>query len=297
MDGFNITTFIAIVIPIFAVFAVFAFFYNRRWRRKQQYQALGAPRGPLQEEWWRHLSSQISLRVEQEQDGTRGSKVWFSRHIQRGRFKHWILIIDDVKYELRQNNTTKAYYVNIASCPLDAERRNAALEKVKFPEYDGHYVCLIGWTRRTQEELQSIAHQVGDNWDYSRMTNNCQHYLQLFSDRILENEKAADYSWFRENTRTEYQNSRTPPPTPEELRAMQAGQQQALHHHHQHHVHQDQLQINQINQMVLLNLQTQNIAMMNSINQNITNPATNPAMNAGMNAGATYGMPGGGFGA
>ena len=249
------------------------------------YKAVSAPRGPLQEEWWRKISSQVALRVEQEQDDTKGSRVWFSRHIERGRFKHWILIINDIKYELRQNHATKAFHVNIAPCPLDVERRNAALEKVKFPEYDGHYVCLIGWTHKNQEELQSIAKEVGDDWDYSRIRNNCQHYLQRLSDRILVVEKAADYSWFRENTRTEYQNSRMPPPTPEELRAMQAGQQQAIQQQQQ----QQQQQINnmnQINQNMLMSLQTQNLAMMNSMNiMMVNNPAMNPAMNPVMMGG------------
>ncbi|MCJ1334518.1 hypothetical protein MMC10_011230 [Thelotrema lepadinum] len=232
---------------------------------------------------WQKISWQISLRVTQEQDDTRGSRVWFSRHIERGRFKHWILIIKDVKYELRQNHSSKDFYVNVAPCPLDLERRNAAIKKVKFPEYDGHYVCLIGWTRKQHDELQSIAKEVGNDWDYSRIKNNCQHYLQRFSDRILETEKAADYSWFRENTRTEYQNNRKPPPTPEELRAMQAGQQQMIRQQQQ----QQQINnMNQINQNMLMNLQTQNLTMMNSMNiMMVSNPAMNPGMNPGMMGG------------
>lgn len=30
----------------------------------------------------------------------------------------------------------------IQPCVLHTERRKQALERVKFPEYDGHYVCL-----------------------------------------------------------------------------------------------------------------------------------------------------------
>jgi len=76
---------------------------------------------------------------------------------------------------------------------LDHERRQAALAKNFFPEYDGHHVRLIGWTEMLPVEIEQIARRVGTNWDYHRFTNNCQHYLKLFADDILVEEKAADY--------------------------------------------------------------------------------------------------------
>ena len=296
-SGPSFPVFIPIVIVLFVVFAILACWYNIRTRRQRQYKAINNPSGPLQEEWREKLYYQLSLRVEQENDETKGSRVWFSRHIERGRFHHWILIINDVKYELRQNKATKSYFVNIASCVVDEERRKAALEFSKFPEYDGHYVCLIGWTRKGSDDLQSIAHQVGDDWDYSKMTNNCQHFLQLFSDRILESDKAADYAWFRENTRTEYQNSKKVPPTTEEIRAMAAGQQQILHgHHHGHRTHHGnhhhaQTHMDQTNNVMLQNIQMQNMAVMNSISMGAMGMNMNAGMNAGMNGGTPMGMP------
>ncbi len=150
---------------------------------------------------------------------------------------------------------------------LDHERRQAALAKTFFPEYDGHHVCLTGWTNLSRDRIEGIARQVGTGWDYNRFTNNCQHYLKLFADEILVEEKGADYPWFQENTRTEYLNSRAPPPPPEAVAAMHQVQQTVI---------QNNLQFNMqwMNQAIMLNVQSMN-------------PVMNPAMNPGMNS-ATF---------
>jgi len=210
-----------IILPILGVLVIFSLLY--RWN-KYRHPTENIPRsGPARREydkWEKKMKLEISVRLKQEQDQSRGRNVWFSRHIGQGRWKHWIIIIEDVKYELRQNHETGEFYVNIARCLLDHERREAARTKKLFPEYDNYHVCLIGWTRMKPTELETSAREVGEGWDYNKITNNCQHYLKLFADKILVEEKAVDYPWFQENTRTEYLNSRAPPLPPEALAAI-----------------------------------------------------------------------------
>ena len=274
-----------LVVVLIVIFALFAGVYapiaivcNRRWRKRLLETAAS---GPEHKEWVKRLQPQIALRIEQERDTSRGRGVWFSRHIEHGRWKHWILIIDDVKYELRQNHVTKGYHVNVAPCPLDHERRQAAIAKKHFPEYDGHYVCLIGWTRKSRSQIEDIARQE-EPWDYHRFTNNCQHFLRLLADQILEKDKAADYQWFYDNTQTEYLNSRQPPLPPEVIKAMQTAQLSMITHHHQH-------------QMNMLNMQLANQALFatNPALNAANNPAMNFAMNPAMNP-AIGGFGGGG---
>lgn len=75
-----------IIFALFAgVLAPIAIVRNRRWRKRLMETA--AP-GPEHKEWVKRLQPQIALRIEQEQDTSRGRGVWFSRHIEHGRWKH-----------------------------------------------------------------------------------------------------------------------------------------------------------------------------------------------------------------
>lgn len=206
-----------VLIPILPFLIICGVFYYRS--KKAEYPSKTIPQSGTREydEWVTKLKPEISLRLIQEQDQSRGRHVWFSRHIFRGSWKHWIIIIDDVKYELRQNHETERFYVNIVPCKLDHEQRDAARASKHFPEYCDHHVCLIGWTRLTAAEVKTCALEVGEGWDYNRFTKNCQHYLKLLADKILVEEKAADYPWFLENNPTDYLSSRAPLPSVEIL--------------------------------------------------------------------------------
>lgn len=276
-----VALFCGTVMPSLVVLSIVTYIYRRR--RAKRMGLMGGRTDASFLAYMDKVKPQISLRLEQEHDRSRGSNVWFSRHIQRGRFNHWILIINDTKYELRQNKQDDQFYVNVAACELDHERREAALHKQGFPEYDGHYVCLIGWTQKSKDEITRIAQQVGRGCDYSKFTNNCQHYLRLLADQILVHEKAADYPWFYDNTKTEYQNSRIPPPPPEELLAMQKQQQQAV----QQNMQINQLNMNMVNQTLMMQNQ-QNVALNQANMQAMNNPAMNPAA-FGMVGGAPIG--------
>lgn len=82
-----------------------------------------------------------------------------------------------------------------------------------------------------------------ESWDYNRFTNNCQHFLRLLADQILEKDTAADDQWFHDNTQTEYLNSRQPPLPPEVIKAMQAAQLSMITHHHQHQLNMLNMQL------------------------------------------------------
>ena len=142
------------------------------------------------------------------------------------------------------------------------------------------YVCLIGWTTLSKPELESIAVQTFNEFgEYHLLWNNCQTILQKFSDEILH-KKALDYPWFREHTRTEFQQNQEPPRPPIDLTYQQAQLQQ--NHQALDHSQRD----SQLQQTLLqLQLQIQTDTGLNASQmQMLVNPAlTNPSMDAAAN--------------
>lgn len=131
----------------------------------------------------------------------------------------------------------------------------------------------FGWTRKSRPQIEHIARQE-EPWDYNSFTNNCQHFLRLLADQILEKDTAADYQWFHDNTQTEYLNSRQPPLPPEVIKAMQRAQLFMV-------TQNDQQQLNMLN----MQLATQALSL---------NAAVSPAMNLAMNSVINPGAFGGG---
>lgn len=283
---------IAVGFTLFGI--LFTWNYVRAFR-KRQYSAGARSYRDLETEYQRllderdqRLDVEVRKRKVEEEDSTSGSQIWFSRYVHHGNLKHWVLVVDGSKYELRRDHNTGRYVHHIADWTIDQEKREAALAELKIPETDGYYICLIGWTRLDATQLRDICGQVmGQFGSYNLLWNNCQDFLQQFADRIIS-KKALDWSWFRMHSKTEYQADQALPPTPEEIiarqRAMMINQQQQA----------NPQQILQNN----INLMNQQLAMQNSqlnaINQSMVNQnnlmMTNPAMNPGMNPGIMGGM-------
>ncbi|KAI1369998.1 hypothetical protein F5Y08DRAFT_7076 [Xylaria arbuscula] len=275
-----------IAIPIVFVAIVFLAGFCRWYRRRNAVAYNGRSRKALEKEYQRQVAKkdeqmrvEVQKRRAEEDDTTRGKQVWFSRYIHNGRFKHWVLIIEGTKYELRRDDSNGTYMANVAPWTIDKERREAAIADEGIPNVDGYYVCLIGWTQREPGELQKICDEVMTEFGkYNLVWNNCQHFLQAFGDRVIS-AKALDWSWFREYTKTEYQETQALRiPTPDEIIAanraraqqqlnMQQNNQQNHHRHIQHnvdamshqlHIHaHSQLQAQQ--QSLMANIQMQNL--------------------------------------
>lgn len=181
------------------------------------------------------LRKGADLRKGQEEDTSKGERVWFSRCILNGRLKHWVLLTHGMKYELRRRdhvgkdspdtNTNNQdvenkgeYICNIKPYTIDQEKRDISLTQLLIPDVDGYYICLVGWTRLTEPQVNTIANTVLSSFRrYSLLRNNCQDFLRQLAERILIGPKAADFDWFMSNTKTKYQKDQWLKPPPEEM--------------------------------------------------------------------------------
>ncbi|KAI1162954.1 hypothetical protein F5B18DRAFT_359262 [Nemania serpens] len=288
----NNTAFIAIPIVFVSLIVLRGIYILYQRRHTVKYSAIS--RKGLEEEYQREVAKkdawmkvEVEKRKAEEDDATKGKQIWFSRYVQNGRFKHWVVVVEDTKYELRRDDSSGKYMANVASWTIDKEKREAAIAERKMPDVDGYYICLIGWTIKQPQELKKICDKVMIEFGkYNIVWNNCQNFLQTFADRIIS-EKAIDWSWFRENTKTEYQEAQALKiPTPDEIiAANRAAAQQQLNAQNQQQIQHNlhamserihiQNQINLQNQIQMQNqqqIQLQNqIQMQNQIQlQNTT---------------------------
>ena len=174
------------------------------------------------------MQPEVERRIREEGDHTKGEQVWFSRYISNGRLRHWVLLAHGNKYELRRSENISdesrderrgesEFTYHVAPFTIDEEKRRATLAETSLPDIDGFYVCLIGWTTKTKAQVdqtcQSILQQFGT---YHLLWKNCQHFLRMLADKIVD-ATAADYPWFRDNTKLRYQRTQALMPPPLEL--------------------------------------------------------------------------------
>lgn len=171
------------------------------------------------------MQPDVQRRLREEEDHTKGQQIWFSRYIYNGRLRHWVLMTHGNKYELRRSeNVGKEireerpgemdFTYHVTPCTIDEEKRKAALAESSLPDVDGFYVCLIGWTTKTKEEVNLACESVFQSFgEYHLLWRNCQDFLRQLAAQILVT-KAADYPWFISNTKTRYQKTQSlmPPP-------------------------------------------------------------------------------------
>ncbi|KAL9046064.1 MAG: hypothetical protein Q9214_001006 [Letrouitia sp. 1 TL-2023] len=236
-------------------------------------------------QWLAERESEISKRKVQEERKDKGSQVWFSRYFHQGRLRHWVLIIEGTKYELKQEKekSSDKFIFRVkkeGSWTAALAKRNAALKEKYRPEVsDGYrkkYICLIGWTRLSSSKLKSIADDIFKQFGtYHLLWNNCQTILQEFSDKILD-DTALDYPWFREHTRTEYQQHQKPPRPPIEMTMEQNQLQQQILRETNSQERAHQIRHDMQMQQMIIQLQTQRDTGMNAAQMQL---ATNPALN------------------
>lgn len=87
----------------------------------------------------------------------------------------------------------------------EANRVNTLTPTVASSEGKEYYVCLVGWTTRSDEEILQAAKTTMDGFGtYWRAFNNCQDWAISFANSIVD-QKASDWPWFESNTKTKYQ--------------------------------------------------------------------------------------------
>ncbi|KAJ9602324.1 hypothetical protein H2200_013179 [Cladophialophora chaetospira] len=197
-----------------------------RMRNAEEAAAFDAERQAL-------MDGENDVRRRQEDDKSKGTPVWFSRWIKNGSLRHWVLYTHHTKYELRLPAdmtsleklatmvlSTSQYICNPTEWDKEEEimnKRQEYLEKEGKPYTDaeGYYICLIGWTDQTKEEIDATFANVAKQLGSYNVYHNCQWLLKHFAKEILNKHQAADYSWFAENVKTEYQKLLELPPTHE----------------------------------------------------------------------------------
>ena len=224
------------------------------------------------------MQPDVDRRLREEEDHEKGEQVWFSRYIHNGRLRHWVLMTHSSKYELRRSEnvgdeTALKFTYHVAPFTIDEEKRKAALAENALPDIDGFYVCLIGWTTKTKEEVDLACKSVSQEFgEYNLLWKNCQHFLRRLADRIIVT-KAADFPWFYSNTESRYQKTQhlMPPPLEFFLKRqaqitaqMQAQVQNQIQNQNQM---QNQMQL-QIQNQIQLQIQSQ---IQNQIQMQIQN--------------------------
>jgi hypothetical protein len=280
----TISVILPIVIAIFGLVICINLGYMWHNRKKMVAPRIitAADRAKFESKRAESMNKETSLRRQQEDDETKGQRVWFSRWIENGSLRHWVLYTHHTKYELRlPPNTTRLDMLkktflstsNFVCQPAEWDReaelmqmREAYLEREDKPYADGFYICLIGWTNSTPDQVNQAFEEARQESGRYSLFNNCQHFLKRFAVKILDPRwHAADYGWFKDNVDTEYQELLKLPPTQEivdfQLKMLQqammgqaasAQEHARLHHamhretqhvvhsmsHHHHHQHQ-----------------------------------------------------------
>ena len=164
------------------------------------------------------LQAELAVRRAEEADEHSGSQIWFSRYIERGRLKHWVMVIDGIKYELRRDRETRNFTANVAPLPdwpTLLESRKASIESILHAPHAGsYYVCLIGWTKTTSKQREVQCNDIMSRFGrYDLLFNNCQDFLKDFAELIVS-KQATDWTFFHDNMKTKYQEEQKMPLTP-----------------------------------------------------------------------------------
>lgn len=127
------------------------------------------------------------------------TKVFWSRTVGMNKVSHYVLIVGDHKYELRdaggQRRKSDIAYATRLYVPPD--------DLSIFRRYS---VYLIGWTNFTHEQINSICQRHAQEWRYSYLRSkirgrggNCQHFLRVVGDEIIADKahRAMAWDWFR----------------------------------------------------------------------------------------------------
>lgn len=93
---------------------------------------------------------------------------------------HFVLIVDEHKYELRLDSSTRHR-------PIFSERPLHPGEAEKIRSSFGHHWFVVGWTHRQHRDIQAIFNGVMNEFGlYDRIHNNCRHFLQVGCYTILD---------------------------------------------------------------------------------------------------------------
>jgi hypothetical protein len=237
----NTKAFKYIVIPIISIIAVgilaTVVYIGRKCRRKRNPSKITDEERVDSSDRARLEKELADRRREEERSEVGMQQVWFSRRVEHGNLKHWVIGAGATQYELRKDahileaaadeatphvsDGTGKYRYQRRPWTMDMERREANRTNRLIPKTrplpsdrpnqgsleDRYYVCLIGWTRNSEEEINEIAESImRDFGPYIWAFNDCQTFALKLANKIVV-ETALDWNWFEKNQKTGYQES------------------------------------------------------------------------------------------
>lgn len=206
-------TLAVIVIPMMLFFLIR--YYRRRRKRSEPLPPHDS--SDCIKEIEKALEPEVEIRQRQEENTEYGELVCFSRYVFNGSLRHLALITHGQKFEFRLEeyryfvgppvvsySAQKIKYITSVDS-VKEEKRRLAVSKIGNSDVDGYHMCLIGWTRLLQEQVNGYAGEANSEFGRPHLKwYDCQHFLEDFSMKILVEEKAADYRWFFKNIKTDY---------------------------------------------------------------------------------------------
>lgn len=164
--------------------------------------------------WRKHcFDKERKIRVLEEEHTVVQDDAWTpvyaSQYASLGQINHHVIVIRNRKYELRKDNLAEAIY-NTNVCTIDHSQRNRAREMGEATcGDDKFYIYLIGWTTKTHEKIDEICERIlagpkNEGWAYHPLKRNCQHYIRLVANDVVERQ-AADWEYFFRGNATPYQ--------------------------------------------------------------------------------------------
>ncbi|KAF7525330.1 hypothetical protein G7054_g11119 [Neopestalotiopsis clavispora] len=142
----------------------------------------------------RSLPQERRLRQIEESFTDRGHQVWASQFASNGQYQHQVLYTNGHKYELRKDEDREAFYSTAEEDPNHDARllaRNQGIASV-----GRHHLYLIGWTRKSHQEIDQVCSELIQDWEYDPWDRNCQHFIRSVADSIVS-ERSLDWQYFR----------------------------------------------------------------------------------------------------
>ncbi|KAJ8609981.1 hypothetical protein MRB53_038821 [Persea americana] len=94
------------------------------------------------------------------------------------------------------------YTYNVSECTIEQERVYARELQQESTSYDQqYYVCMIGWTKHTQQQIDEIVATLHPQYGSQTLpANNAHQFFSGLAGRIVD-KKALDWGWFSDNVR------------------------------------------------------------------------------------------------
>jgi len=117
-----------------------------------------------------------------------------------------VLVVDGINYKLRRDDVSNTYTPDLvmhADRDSNQKKQATALAEQKSLDADGHFVCLIGWTRLPEVELREICKIVTRKILFSKTLSACRTILTALSKILTPRYQRSSYVWISKHIHRE----------------------------------------------------------------------------------------------